>query len=95
MHDLEYLVAANSPQEWRQAVLRMRLPDWKKASTIKEGDARFAVAAAAPGRILWREPGEGMEWRDEADFEELRRTSTARELSGRRYSDPVHRSEPR
>jgi hypothetical protein len=94
LHDLEYLVAAYSRHEWRETVLRMRLPDWKKAGTVKETDPRFAVAAAESGRVFWRGLGEGTEWRDEAAFAELRRTSTARELSAGRYSDPVHRPGP-
>lgn len=95
LDDLEYLVAANSRHEWRETVLRLRLPDWKKAGTVKESDPRFAVAAAEPGRVFWRELGERTGWRDEAAFEQLRRTSTVRELSAGRYSDPVHRPEPR
>jgi hypothetical protein len=95
LHDLEYLVAANSRPEWRQTVLRVRLPDWKQAGMLKDSDPRFALAAAEPGHVFWRELGDGTEWRDEAELEELRRTSTLRELSAGRYSEPVHRSEPR
>ncbi|WP_147251535.1 hypothetical protein [Blastococcus sp. TBT05-19] len=95
LHDLEYLVAASSRHDWRETVLRMRLPDWKKAGTVKGSDPCFAVAAAEPGRAFWRELGEGTEWRDEAALEELRRTSTVRELSAGRYSEPVHRPAPR
>jgi hypothetical protein len=95
LHDLEYLVAAFSRHEWRQTVLRMRLPDWKRAGTVKESDPRFAVAAAEPDRVFWRELGEGRRWQDEPALEELRRTSKVRELHAGRYSDPVHRPEPR
>jgi hypothetical protein len=95
LHDLEYLMAAPSRHEWRETVLRLRLPEWKNASKVKESDPRFQVAAAAPGRVFWREIGEGSDWRDEAAFEELRRTSSVRELSAGRYADPVHRPEPR
>ena len=95
LHDLEYLVAAPSRHEWRATVLRLRLPDSKNASTVKKGDPRFQVAFSAPGRVFWRELGEGGEWRDEAAFDELRRTSRARELSAGRYADPLHRPEPR
>lgn len=91
LHDLEYLLAAYSRHQWRETVLRMRLPDWKQAGTVREADPRFAVAAAEPGRVSWRELGEETEWRDEAAFEGLRRTSTARQLSAGLYSDPVHR----
>jgi hypothetical protein len=95
LYDLEYLVAAHSRQEWRETVIRMRLPDWKNAGTVKEGDPRFAVASAQPDRVFWRELGEGTDWRDEVAFDDLRRTSTAEELSAGRLSDPVHRPKPR
>jgi hypothetical protein len=49
LKDLEYLVAATSRHEWRQTILRLRLPDRKSAGTLKESDPRFAVALAAPG----------------------------------------------
>lgn len=91
MEDLEYLVAATSRHEWRQTVIRLRLPDWKCAGTIKVSDPRFAVAAAAPGLVLWRELGARTEWLDEAALEELRRTSTLRELGAGRFSEPVDR----
>ena len=95
LHDLEYLVAASSRDEWRKTVLRMQLPDWKRADRLKESDPRFQAAAATPGRVLWRELGEGPEWRDEAALEELRRGSTTRELSAGQYAEPVRRRDRR
>ena len=91
LHDLEYLVAAPSRREWRQIVVRMRLPRWKDAGTLKSTDPRFAVAAAVPGRVFWRDMDQRTGWQDEAALEELRRTSTVRELSAGRYADPAHR----
>jgi hypothetical protein len=69
LHDLEYLVAAPSRHEWRETIVRLRLPDGKNAGTIKERDLRFEVAAAAPGRVFWRELGQEAEWRDEVALE--------------------------
>jgi hypothetical protein len=48
LKDLEHLVAATSRHEWRQTILRLRLPDWKSAGTLKESDPRFEVE--------WRPP---------------------------------------
>jgi hypothetical protein len=93
LHDLEYLVAAPSRREWRQVVLRMRLPRWKDAGTLGPADQRFAVAAAAPGRVFWRDADGRTSWQDEAALETLRGTSTVRELSAGRYADPVHRTD--
>jgi hypothetical protein len=91
LHDLEYLVAAPSRREWRLVVVRLQLPGWKDAGTLKAADRRFEVAAAAPGRVFWRDQDQGTSWQDEAALEILRRTSTVRELSAGRYADPVHR----
>ncbi|MPQ99052.1 hypothetical protein GB931_14200 [Modestobacter sp. I12A-02628] len=91
LYDLEFLVAAGSRHEWRQTVLRLRLPDWKDAGALAPGDPRTAVAVADPGRLFWRELGASTDWSDEAAFAHLRASSTARELSAGRYSDPLHR----
>jgi hypothetical protein len=95
LQDLEYLVAASSREEWRQTVMRMHLPDWRRARTLKEDDPRHQAAATAPGRVFWRELGEVTGWRDEAALEELRRSSTTKQLSAGQYTEPVHRPDGR
>ncbi len=91
LKDLEFVVACPARAEVHKHSVRLRLPKpiSGQYTLVKESDDVFEVALEQPGRVYWRDTELGLEWRDEAELETVRRASTAWHTG-----TPLHRPDP-